>query len=98
MTFFSYFYYHSWQGSQEAIFHQDNAHSKPEFHPSLACSMSRFVTNRAYLGSFRAASWRANEFGRIKGSLTPTMEQGVTGHHTVLACLIALPYHIMPSC
>ncbi|GFV66148.1 transposable element Tcb2 transposase [Trichonephila clavipes] len=31
----------------------------PHYHPSLACSIPRVFTNRAYLGSFGTASWTA---------------------------------------
>ncbi|GFW49197.1 uncharacterized protein TNCV_3057071 [Trichonephila clavipes] len=33
------------------------------YHPFLACSILRFVTNRAYMRSFGTASWTAYEFG-----------------------------------
>ncbi|GFW44562.1 transposable element Tcb1 transposase [Trichonephila clavipes] len=32
------------------------------YYPSLACPIPRFVSNRAYLGSFGTASWASHEF------------------------------------
>ncbi|GFX02814.1 transposable element Tcb1 transposase [Trichonephila clavipes] len=32
------------------------------YYPSFACPISRFVSNRAYLGSFGTANWTFHEF------------------------------------
>ncbi|GFW90090.1 transposable element Tcb1 transposase [Trichonephila clavipes] len=37
------------------------------YHPSLACPISKFVSNRAYLLSFWTASSASHEFERTKG-------------------------------
>ncbi|GFS67646.1 transposable element Tcb1 transposase [Trichonephila clavipes] len=67
-----------------AIFQQDNARhhtarvsqklSPHCYYPSLACPISRFVSNRAYLGSLRMASWLSHEFERTRGKVTENME------------------------
>ncbi|GFW63640.1 hypothetical protein TNCV_4329281 [Trichonephila clavipes] len=36
------------------------------YYPSLACSIPRFVSNLAYLGSFGTASWASHEFERTR--------------------------------
>ncbi|GFX10554.1 hypothetical protein TNCV_2583751 [Trichonephila clavipes] len=61
----------------------------PHFHPSLTCAISEFVTDRAYLGSFKTASWASYEFGRIMGAFTATIERDVAGHHAGLLYLNA---------
>ncbi|GFT84983.1 transposable element Tcb1 transposase [Trichonephila clavipes] len=83
-------------GLPGAIFHRDIA--LPHYHPSLASSIPRFVTNRAYLGSFGTASWAPYEFGRTRGAFTATVERDVSGHHTELVCLNARSYRIVHSC
>ncbi|GFS53703.1 transposable element Tcb1 transposase [Trichonephila clavipes] len=70
----------------------------PHYHPSMACSIPRFVTNLAYLRSFRMASWTAYELGRNGGALTATVERDVSGHHTKLLCLNARSNHIVHLC
>ncbi|GFX43243.1 transposable element Tcb2 transposase [Trichonephila clavipes] len=59
----------------------------PHFHPSFTCSITRFVTNRTYARSFRTTSWTSNEFGRMRGAFTATMERDITRHHAGLAYL-----------
>ncbi|GFV14379.1 uncharacterized protein TNCV_808111 [Trichonephila clavipes] len=40
----------------------------PQFYnPSLVCPITRFVSKRAYLGSFRTASWASHELERTRG-------------------------------
>ncbi|GFX41786.1 hypothetical protein TNCV_388991 [Trichonephila clavipes] len=51
------------------------------FPPSLACSISLFVDDRKYLGSFRTVSWTAYEFGRSRGAFTAIVELNIAGHH-----------------
>ncbi|GFX14390.1 transposable element Tcb1 transposase [Trichonephila clavipes] len=72
--------------------------SPPHFHPFMACLITRIVTDREYLGTFRMASWTAYEFFRIRGTFTATVEQDVAEYHTRLVCLNARPYHINHSC
>ncbi|GFS61519.1 hypothetical protein TNCV_4312271 [Trichonephila clavipes] len=60
--------------------------------PSLASSIPRFVTNRAYLGSFGTASWTIYEFGRTRGAFTTTVEPDVSGHHMEHGCINAHSY------
>ncbi|GFX50082.1 transposable element Tcb1 transposase [Trichonephila clavipes] len=87
----------------EAIFQQDNArpHTGRVFphcyYPSLACPIPRFVSNRAYLGSFGTASWGSHEFERTGGKVTANMERNVSRHHTELVCLNARMYRILHS-
>ncbi|GFV40850.1 transposable element Tcb1 transposase [Trichonephila clavipes] len=56
-----------------AIFQLDNARphtarlSPHCYYPSLACPIPRFVSNRAYPGSFGTASWASHEFERTRG-------------------------------
>ncbi|GFY11149.1 transposable element Tcb1 transposase [Trichonephila clavipes] len=57
---------------------------------SLACPIRRFVSNRAYLGSFGTASWAFHEFERTRGKVTANMELNVSKHHTELMCLNVL--------
>ncbi|GFV77702.1 transposable element Tcb2 transposase [Trichonephila clavipes] len=56
-----------------AIFQQDNAQPHKTVStlllPSLACPIHRFVSNRAYLGSFRKASLASHEFERTRAVL-----------------------------
>ncbi|GFY03857.1 mitogen-activated protein kinase kinase kinase 13-B [Trichonephila clavipes] len=72
------------QQLSSAIFQQDNArpHGKGVtklslycYYPSLVCPFSRFVSNRAYLGSFGTASWASHEFERTRGRVTPNMNE-----------------------
>ncbi|GFY22803.1 transposable element Tcb1 transposase [Trichonephila clavipes] len=59
------------------------------YYPSLACTIPRFVSNRAYLGSFGMASWASHEFEQTRGKITRNMERNVSRHHTELVCLNA---------
>ncbi|GFW32844.1 hypothetical protein TNCV_1774131 [Trichonephila clavipes] len=68
------------------------------FHSFLSCSISRFVTNPAYLVSLRTASWTVYEFGRFSGVFTATVGRDVAEHHTGLLCLSARSYHIIYLC
>ncbi|GFY13918.1 transposable element Tcb1 transposase [Trichonephila clavipes] len=78
-----------------AIFEQDNTWpttarvSQDCSYPSLPCPISRFVSNRAYLGSFGTASWVSHEFERTRGKITANMERNFSRHHTELLCLNA---------
>ncbi|GFX37227.1 transposable element Tcb1 transposase [Trichonephila clavipes] len=47
------------------------------YYPSLACSIPRFVSNRAYLGSFGMASLASHEFERTRSKVTVKMERNV---------------------
>ncbi|GFS81682.1 transposable element Tcb1 transposase [Trichonephila clavipes] len=90
-----------------AVFQQDNARphtarvsqelSPHCYYPSLACSIPRFVSNRAYLGSFGTASWAFHKFDRTRGKFTANMERNVSRHHTELVCLNARSYRIVHS-
>ncbi|GFS61644.1 uncharacterized protein TNCV_4312951 [Trichonephila clavipes] len=91
-----------------AIFQQDNARphkarvSQDCFHtvttPSLAFPIPKFVSNRAYLGSFGTASWASHEFERTRGKVPANMERNVSRHHTELVYLNARSYRIVHSC
>ncbi|GFV78203.1 transposable element Tcb1 transposase [Trichonephila clavipes] len=90
-----------------AVFQQDNAwasHSKgvtrlsPHcYYHSLANPIPRFVSSRAYLGSFGIASWASHEFERTRGRVTANMERNVLRHHTELVCLTYRSYRIVLS-
>ncbi|GFX98889.1 uncharacterized protein TNCV_1504651 [Trichonephila clavipes] len=67
------------------------------YYPSLAFPIPRFVSNRAYLGSFGMASWASLEFERTRGKVTANMERNVSRHHTELVCLNAQSYRIVHS-
>ncbi|GFV41617.1 transposable element Tcb1 transposase [Trichonephila clavipes] len=62
-----------------------------------ACPIPRFVSNRAYLGSFGMASWAFHEFELTRSKVTANMERNVSRHHTELVCLNARSHHIMHS-
>ncbi|GFY29314.1 transposable element Tcb1 transposase [Trichonephila clavipes] len=84
----------------EAIFQQDNAWphmARVSQDPSLACPIPRFVSNRAYLGSFGMASWASHEFERTRVKVTANMERNVSRHYTELVCLNARSYRIVHS-
>ncbi|GFX13140.1 transposable element Tcb1 transposase [Trichonephila clavipes] len=51
------------------------------FH-SLACPILRYVSNRAYLGSFGTAIWTSHESERTRRKITANMERNVSRHHT----------------
>ncbi|GFU92747.1 transposable element Tcb1 transposase [Trichonephila clavipes] len=68
------------------------------YYPSLACPIPRFVSNRAYLGSFGMASWASHEFERTRGKDTANMELNVSRYHTEHVCLNARSYLIVHSC
>ncbi|GFT52391.1 transposable element Tcb1 transposase [Trichonephila clavipes] len=65
------------------------------YYPSFVCTIPRFVSNRAYLGSFGMASWASHEFERTRGKVTANMERNVSRHHTELVCLNARSYRIV---
>ncbi|GFW79422.1 uncharacterized protein TNCV_3458921 [Trichonephila clavipes] len=98
---------HSCNGSQEPFLYQIMlVHTQQgsltrlpssHYHHSLDCWIPRFVTNRAFLGSFGTVSWTAYEFGRTKDAFTATVERDVSGHHTELVCLNARSYCIVHS-
>ncbi|GFX84090.1 transposable element Tcb1 transposase [Trichonephila clavipes] len=67
------------------------------YYPSLACPIPRFVSNRAYLGSFGMAIRAYHEFERTRGKVTANMERNVSRHHTELVCINAQSYHIVHS-
>ncbi|GFX14586.1 uncharacterized protein TNCV_4015841 [Trichonephila clavipes] len=67
------------------------------YYPSFACSIPRFVFNRAYLISFGTASWASYEFERPRGMVTANMERNVLKHHIELVCLNARSYCILHS-
>ncbi|GFX20965.1 transposable element Tcb1 transposase [Trichonephila clavipes] len=69
----------------------------PHYELFLAFLIPRFVTNRAYLGSFGTASWTAHEFGRTRIAFIATVERDVSGHHSELLCLNAFSYRNVHS-
>ncbi|GFV11076.1 uncharacterized protein TNCV_2718201 [Trichonephila clavipes] len=97
---------HSCNGSQVPFFNktmlgltQQGCHKTSPYcyYLSLACSIPRFVSNRAYLGSFGMANWTSHEFERTRGKVTANMERNVSRHHTELLCLDARSYRIVHS-
>ncbi|GFX08752.1 transposable element Tcb1 transposase [Trichonephila clavipes] len=85
-----------------AIFQQHNAwpHTVRVSHcyyPSSACLIPRFVSNRAYLGSFGTASWASHEFERTRGKVTANITINASRHHTELICLNARSYRTAHS-
>ncbi|GFX36202.1 low-density lipoprotein receptor-related protein 2 [Trichonephila clavipes] len=80
-----------------AVFQQDNARphtarlSPNCYYNSLACSIPRFVSNRAYLGSFGTVSWAFFEFERSRGKVTTNMERNVSRHHAELIDVLSIP-------
>ncbi|GFX69127.1 transposable element Tcb1 transposase [Trichonephila clavipes] len=90
-----------------AIFQQDTARSiRPECHkavphfyyPSLTCSIPRFVSNRACIGSFGTTSWVLHGFEKNSGKVRADMERNVSRHYTELVSLNARSYRIVLSC
>ncbi|GFX77711.1 transposable element Tcb1 transposase [Trichonephila clavipes] len=71
--------------------------SPHRYYTSLACLIPRFVSNRAYLGSFGTASWAPHDFLRTRGKVTINMERNVSRRHTEFVCLNARSYHIVHS-
>ncbi|GFX86162.1 transposable element Tcb1 transposase [Trichonephila clavipes] len=48
------------------------------YYSFLAYPIPRFVSNRAYLGSFGTASWASHEFERTRGNVIANMERDVS--------------------
>ncbi|GFW92078.1 uncharacterized protein TNCV_2153571 [Trichonephila clavipes] len=99
MTSCNYMCFHSCNDSEEPFFNKTilgfTRHGSPHcYYSSLACPIPRFVSNRAYLGSFGTASWASHEFERHRVKVTANMERNVSRHHTELLCLNARSYHI----
>ncbi|GFU89127.1 transposable element Tcb1 transposase [Trichonephila clavipes] len=67
------------------------------YYLSLACLISRFVSNRACLRSLGTASWTFHEFERTRSKVTVNMERNVSRHYTELICLNARSYRIVHS-
>ncbi|GFX74655.1 transposable element Tcb1 transposase [Trichonephila clavipes] len=65
------------------------------YYPSFACPSPRFVSNRAYLGSFETERWASYEFERTKSKGIANMERNVSRHHVTLVCLNARSYQIV---
>ncbi|GFT16578.1 uncharacterized protein TNCV_281871 [Trichonephila clavipes] len=63
------------------------------YYPSLACPIPRFVSNRAYLGSFGMSSWASHESERTGGKVIANMGRNVS-RHTELVCLNARSHSI----
>ncbi|GFV49284.1 transposable element Tcb1 transposase [Trichonephila clavipes] len=86
-----------------AIFQQDNTRphtarvSQDCYYPSSVCPIPRFVFNRAYLRSFRMASWTSHEFQITSGKVTANTERNISRHHTELVCLNTRSYRIVHS-
>ncbi|GFX07692.1 uncharacterized protein TNCV_4159611 [Trichonephila clavipes] len=61
-----------------AIFQQDNTRPQTAsphcYYPSLTHPIPRFISNRAYLGSFGTASWASHEFEQTRDKVTVNME------------------------
>ncbi|GFW15015.1 transposable element Tcb1 transposase [Trichonephila clavipes] len=89
------------------IFHENNARPhtarmSQDFIrtvPTLpSCLIPRFVSNQAYMGSFRMASWASHEFERTRGRVTANMKRNVSRHHTKPACRNTRSCHFAHSC
>ncbi|GFT38754.1 hypothetical protein TNCV_1499291 [Trichonephila clavipes] len=74
---------HSCNDSQEPFFNKQCSASQgkgvtrlsPHCHyPLLTCPNPRFVSNKAYLGSFVTESWASHEFKRTRGQATANTE------------------------
>ncbi|GFW83802.1 uncharacterized protein TNCV_669151 [Trichonephila clavipes] len=79
MTSCNYVSCHSCNGSQDPFFNKtmfvltrkSAAKLSPHcYYPSMTCPIPRFVSNRAYLGSFGMGSWTSQEFERTRGKVT----------------------------
>ncbi|GFT58730.1 uncharacterized protein TNCV_1360891 [Trichonephila clavipes] len=66
-------------GITRKVYYKTTSHC---YYPSLACPIPRFVSNQAYLGTFRAKSWESQEFERASGKAKANMERNVSRHHT----------------
>ncbi|GFX48407.1 uncharacterized protein TNCV_4614031 [Trichonephila clavipes] len=98
---------HSYNGSQEPFFNKTMPGlTRQECHKTVSALLlsflglpdPRFVSERAYLGSFGMASWASHEFERTRGKVTANMERYVSRHHSELVSLNARSYHIAHSC
>ncbi|GFT97950.1 transposable element Tcb1 transposase [Trichonephila clavipes] len=67
------------------------------YYPSFACPIPRFVSSRAYLGSFGTVSWASHKFKRTRGNATANTVRNFSRHHIELVCLNARSYHIVHS-
>ncbi|GFU86093.1 transposable element Tcb1 transposase [Trichonephila clavipes] len=65
------------------------------YYPSLGCLIPRFVSNRAYLGSFGTVRCASHEFEITRGKITANMERIVSTHHSKLVCFNAGSYRIV---
>ncbi|GFX76029.1 uncharacterized protein TNCV_3718001 [Trichonephila clavipes] len=107
MTSCNHMCFRSCNGSQEPFFNNTmlglnskgvTRLSPHGCYPSLACSIPRFVSNRAYLRSFGTASWAAHEFERTDDKVTANVERDVSGtYYTKRVCLDARSYRIVHS-
>ncbi|GFV64519.1 uncharacterized protein TNCV_1042931 [Trichonephila clavipes] len=67
----------------------------PHYHPSLACLISRFVSNGAFRGSFGVSNSTAYEFGRIRGAFTTNVQRHFPEYHTEIVLILARSYRIV---
>ncbi|GFW75205.1 transposable element Tcb1 transposase [Trichonephila clavipes] len=90
-----------------AIFQQDNARShtarvsqdslRTVTTLTLTSPIPKFVSNRAYLGSFETVNWESHEFERTRGKVTANMLLNISRHHAELVCLNSRSYRIVHS-
>ncbi|GFX11898.1 uncharacterized protein TNCV_2996821 [Trichonephila clavipes] len=75
---------HSCNGSQEPYFKRQYSASHGKgvtklsphcFFPCLACPIPRFISNRAYLGSFGMASWASHKFDELEARLQQVLNE-----------------------
>ena len=106
MTSFSRMCCHSWQDSQEPFFNKiilgyTTRLFPTHYHPSLACSIFRFVTSWAYLGSIEPLWDLGRQVGQpislanLVGAFTTTVERDFSEHHTERFCLNACSHRIV---
>ncbi|GFY33644.1 uncharacterized protein TNCV_4593561 [Trichonephila clavipes] len=80
MTFCNHMCCHSCNGSQEPFFIETMLSlTRQGCHKTVSARLlpfpiPRFVSNRAYLGSFGTASWASYEFEQTRGKVTANME------------------------
>ncbi|GFW09238.1 uncharacterized protein TNCV_2101921 [Trichonephila clavipes] len=85
MTSYNHMCCHSCNGSQESFFNKtmldftrqgDHNTVSKLLLPFLGLPDPRFVSSRAYLGSFRLGSWASHEFEQARGKVTANMLAG----------------------
>ncbi|GFV43010.1 hypothetical protein TNCV_3680351 [Trichonephila clavipes] len=103
MTSFRHMRCHSWQLSQRQFLYKTMlGHTQQGYHKTASTTLPpfpglldpRFVTNPAYMGSFGMTSWTFNEFERIRGAVTLTVEQ--ISQYNIWNLYALMPTRIIP--